>query len=72
MFSIFNNTNDAFMALDRSGMYDQHVAQIDALQREIIRLNNELESIKKKALDIEVSDPIFLKPLSEINKNYVK
>jgi len=56
--------------VDKSGMYDQHVAQIEALQKEVKRLNKELKNIKKKALDIEVSDPIFLKPLSEINKNY--
>lgn len=58
------------MILDKSAMYDQHIAQIEALQREVKRLNKELKNIKRKALDIEVSDPIFLKPLSEINKNY--
>ena len=45
-------------------------AQIDALQKENKRLNDELIKFKNLAFKVRLSDPIFDKPLSEINVEY--
>jgi K+/H+ antiporter YhaU regulatory subunit KhtT len=44
--------------------------QIEALQRENERLNEELKKVKENALKIRLTDPNFDKPLSELNVNY--
>jgi len=45
-------------------------AQIEALQKENKRLNDELRKVKDLALKLSCSDPIFDRPLTvfEINK----
>lgn len=45
-------------------------ARIEALEKEIKRLNEELRKVKKMALKLTLSDPIFDKPLSEIETIY--
>ena len=45
-------------------------AQIEALQKENERLNEELIKFKNLAFKVRLSDPIFDKPLSEINVEY--
>ena len=45
-------------------------AQIEALQKENKRLNDELIKFKNLAFKVRLSDPIFDKPLSEINVEY--
>jgi K+/H+ antiporter YhaU regulatory subunit KhtT len=45
------------------------ILQIKALQLENERLNNEIKKVKEIAFKIRLSDPIFDKPLSEIEFN---
>ena len=45
-------------------------AQIEALQKENKRLNDELIKFKNLAFKVRLSDPIFDKPLSNINVDY--
>ena len=45
-------------------------AQIDALQKEVMRLNNELLKVKEMAFKIRLHDPNFDKKLSEIEVDY--
>ena len=45
-------------------------AQIEALQKENKRLNDELIKFKNLAFKVRLSDPIFDKPLSKINVEY--
>ena len=45
-------------------------AQIEALQKENKRLNDELIKFKNLAFKVRLSDPDFDKPLSEINVEY--
>lgn len=40
-------------------------AQIEALQNEVKRLNDELTKFKNLAFKVKLSDPIFDKPLSQ-------
>ena len=40
-------------------------AQIEALQKENIRLNDELRKVKEVAFKVRLSDPAFDRPLSE-------
>jgi hypothetical protein len=44
--------------------------RIEALEKENKRLNDELRKVKKLAFKVQLSDPNFDKPLSEINVNY--
>jgi hypothetical protein len=44
--------------------------RIEALETENKRLNDELKGVKYNALKIQLSDPNFDKPLSELNVNY--
>jgi hypothetical protein len=44
--------------------------RIEALETENKRLNDELKGVKYSALKIQLSDPNFDKPLSELNVNY--
>lgn len=44
--------------------------QIEALQKENLRLNEELRDIKNVAFKARLSDPVFDKPLSEIETNF--
>jgi hypothetical protein len=44
--------------------------RIEALRKENERLNFELIKVKELSLKIRLSDPIFNKPLSEIETNY--
>jgi len=44
--------------------------QIEALQTENERLNNELRKVKDIAFKVRLSDPNFDKPLSEIETDY--
>jgi len=44
--------------------------RISALEKENKRLNDELKKVKHNALKIQLSDPNFDKPLSELNVNY--
>lgn len=45
-------------------------AHIEALQKENIRLNDEIRLVKEMAFKLRLSDPNFNKPLSEIETNY--
>ena len=45
-------------------------AQIEALQKENRRLNDELRKVKEVAFKVRLSDPIFDKKLSEIEVDY--
>ena len=49
---------------------DFQEAQIEALQKENKRLNDELIKFKNLAFKVRLSDPIFDKPLSEIEVEY--
>jgi len=42
-------------------------AQIEALQKENIRLNDELRKVKEVAFKVRLSDPVFDRPLSDLN-----
>lgn len=44
--------------------------RIEALERENERLNNELRKVKEVAFKVQLSDPNFDKPLSELEVNY--
>lgn len=44
--------------------------RIEALEKENLRLNNELRKVKDVALKVRLSDPNFDKPLYEIEINY--
>ncbi len=45
-------------------------AQIEALQKENRRLNDELRKVKEVAFKVRLSDPIFDRPLSELNVEF--
>ena len=45
-------------------------AQIEALQKENRRLNDELRKVKEVAFKVRLSDPIFDKKLSELEVNF--
>ena len=45
-------------------------AQIEALQKEIKRLDDELRKVKEVASKVRLSDPIFDKKLSELEVDY--
>ena len=45
-------------------------AQIEALQKENIRLNDELRKVKEVAFKVRLSDPAFDRPLSELNVEF--
>jgi len=45
-------------------------AQIEALQKEIKRPNDELRKVKEVAFKVRLSDPIFDKKLSELEVNF--
>ena len=45
-------------------------AQIEALQKENIRLNDELRKVKEVAFKVRLSDPIFDKKLSDLNVEF--
>jgi cell division protein FtsB len=49
---------------------DYLLQRIEALEKENKRLNDELRKVKKLAFKVQLSDPNFDKPLSEINVNY--
>lgn len=40
--------------------------RIEALEKEVERLNNELKKVKQTALEVKLSDPNFDKKISEI------
>jgi len=44
--------------------------RIEALQTENERLNNELRKVKEVAFKVQLTDPNFDKPLSELEVNY--
>lgn len=44
--------------------------RIEALEKENLRLNNELLKVKDVALKVRLSDPNFDKPLKDIEVNY--
>ena len=45
-------------------------AQIEALQKENIRLNDELREVKEVAFKVRLSDPAFDRPLSELEVEF--
>ena len=45
-------------------------AQIEALQKEIKRLNDELRKVKEVAFKVRLSDPIFDRPLSDLEVEF--
>ena len=45
-------------------------AQIEALQKENIRLNDELRKVKEVAFKVRLSDPAFDRPLSELEVEF--
>ena len=45
-------------------------AQIEALQKENIRLNDELRKVKEVAFKVRLSDPVFDRPLSDLNVEF--
>lgn len=44
--------------------------RIEALERENLRLNNELKKVKEVAFKVRLSDPNFDKPLKDVEVNY--
>jgi len=44
--------------------------RIEALERENLRLNNELKKVKEVAFEVRLSDPNFDKPLKDIEVDY--
>jgi len=54
----------------KTALEEFQAMRITALEEEITRLNIQLNEVKLSALKARVSDPIFLKPLSEINVDY--
>lgn len=44
--------------------------RIEALEKENLRLNEELIKVKEVAFKVRLSDPNFDKPLSELTINY--
>ena len=44
--------------------------RIEALEKENLRLNNELKKVKELAFKVRLSDPNFDKPLKDIEVNY--
>ena len=44
--------------------------QIEALHKENKRLNDELRKVKEVAFKVRLSDPIFDRPLSELNVEF--
>ena len=49
---------------------DYLLQRIEALENENKRLNEELRKVKNLAFKVQLTDPNFDKPLSEINVNY--
>ena len=45
-------------------------AQIEALQKENKRLNDELRKVKEVAFKVRLSDPAFDRPLSELEVEF--
>ena len=45
-------------------------AQIEALQKENIRLNDELRKVKEVAFKLRCSDPIFDRPLADLEVEF--
>ena len=45
-------------------------AQIEALQKENRRLNDELRKVKEVAFKVRLSDPAFDRPLSELDVEF--
>ena len=45
-------------------------AQIEALQKENKRLNDELRNVKEVAFKVRLSDPAFDRPLSELEVEF--
>ena len=45
-------------------------AQIEALQKENRRLNDELRNVKEVAFKVRLSDPAFDRPLSELEVEF--
>ena len=45
-------------------------AQIEALQKEIKRLNDELRKVKEVAFKVRLSDPAFDRPLSDLEVEF--
>ena len=45
-------------------------AQIEPLQKENIRLNDELRKVKEVAFKVRLSDPAFDRPLSDLNVEF--
>ena len=45
-------------------------AQIEALQKENTRLNDELRKVKEVAFKVRLSDPAFDIPLSDLNVEF--
>lgn len=45
-------------------------AQIEALQKENRRLNDELRKVKDLALKLRCSDPVFDRPLSDLEVEF--
>ena len=45
-------------------------AQIEALQKENRRLNDELRKVKEVAFKVRLSDPAFDRPLSDLNVEF--
>lgn len=44
--------------------------RIEALEKENLRLNNELKKVKEVAFKVRLSDPNFDKPIKDIEVNY--
>ena len=45
-------------------------AQIEDLQKENRRLNDELRKVKEVAFKVRLSDPVFDRPLSDLNVEF--
>lgn len=48
----------------------EYIAQIEALRKEIERLNDEIKKFKELAFKAQLSDPIYHTPLSEIETKF--
>ena len=52
------------------GIIDFQTLRIQALEQENERLNGELKKFKELAFKVQLSDPNYDKPLSDIEVNY--
>lgn len=61
-----NNFNNNFIHITMNELIEYQKLRIEALEQEILRLNDEILNAKIVVTNIKVSDPVFTRPISEI------